>query len=116
MLLLDEPFGALDPGIRADIHVLMKRLWNETELTVVMVTHDLREAFRLATRVIAFERNRNRPEERERYGATISRDLEIWPPRLPVGSLDHSAPTGTTRPNRGHEPGRPGASSEKDKP
>ncbi|SHM30031.1 ABC transporter ATP-binding protein [Bradyrhizobium lablabi] len=82
ILLLDEPFGALDPGIRADIHLLMKRLWNETELTVVMVTHDLSEAFRLATRVIAFERNRNRPEERERYGATISRDLEIYPPRI----------------------------------
>jgi NitT/TauT family transport system ATP-binding protein len=81
ILLLDEPFGALDPGIRADIHVLMKRLWNETELTVVMVTHDLSEAFRLATRVIAFERSRNRPEERERYGATISRDLEIYPRR-----------------------------------
>ena len=81
ILLLDEPFGALDPGIRADIHVLMKRLWNETELTVVMVTHDLSEAFRLATRVIAFERDRNRPEERERYGATISRDLEIYPRR-----------------------------------
>jgi len=84
ILLLDEPFGALDPGIRADIHVLMKRLWNETELTVVMVTHDLSEAFRLATRVIAFERNRNRPEERERYGATVSRDLEIFPRRIPA--------------------------------
>jgi NitT/TauT family transport system ATP-binding protein len=82
ILLLDEPFGALDPGIRADIHLLMKRLWNETDLTVVMVTHDLREAFRLATRVIAFERERNRPEERERYGATISRDLEIYPRRV----------------------------------
>jgi NitT/TauT family transport system ATP-binding protein len=82
ILLLDEPFGALDPGIRADIHVLMKRLWNETELTVVMVTHDLSEAFRLATRVIAFERSRNRPEERERHGATISRDLEIYPRRF----------------------------------
>jgi NitT/TauT family transport system ATP-binding protein len=81
ILLLDEPFGALDPGIRADIHVLMKRLWNETELTVVMVTHDLSEAFRLATRVIAFERSRDRPEELERYGATISRDLEIYPRR-----------------------------------
>jgi NitT/TauT family transport system ATP-binding protein len=81
ILLLDEPFGALDPGIRADIHVLMKRLWHETELTVVMVTHDLSEAFRLATRVIALERNRSRPEELERYGATISRDLEIYPRR-----------------------------------
>ena len=82
VLLLDEPFGALDPGIRAEIHVLMKRLWNESELTVVMVTHDMREAFTLGTRVIAFERPRDRPEERERYGALLSRDLDIWPPRI----------------------------------
>jgi NitT/TauT family transport system ATP-binding protein len=81
VLLLDEPFGALDPGIRADIHTLMKRLWNETQMTVVMVTHDMREAFTLATRVVAFERPRDRPEEKERYGATIARDISIWPPR-----------------------------------
>jgi NitT/TauT family transport system ATP-binding protein len=82
VLLLDEPFGALDPGIRAEIHVLMKRLWNETDLTVVMVTHDMREAFTLGTRVIAFERPRDRPAERERYGASLSRDIWIWPPRI----------------------------------
>jgi NitT/TauT family transport system ATP-binding protein len=105
VLLLDEPFGALDPGIRSDIHVLIRRIWNASELTVVMVTHDLSEAFRLASRVIAFERPRNRPEELERYGATLSsdlqpddnrtsrtqgasltRDIEIWPPRV-AGSL-----------------------------
>jgi NitT/TauT family transport system ATP-binding protein len=95
ILLLDEPFGALDPGIRADIHVLIRRIWNENDLTVVMVTHDLSEAFRLGTRVVAFERPRNRPEEMERYGATlddvslaeamskagasITRDFEVWP-------------------------------------
>lgn len=101
ILLLDEPFGALDPGIRADIHVLMRRIWNESELTVVMVTHDLSEAFALGTRIIAFERPRNRPEEAERYGtrlsgdltpaingavmpqgATITKDIEIWPPKV----------------------------------
>lgn len=88
ILLLDEPFGALDPGIRADIHVLMRRMWNENDLTVVMVTHDLSEAFRLGTRVIAFERPRNRPEELERYGATLSEDLptEAVPPPLPAGA------------------------------
>jgi NitT/TauT family transport system ATP-binding protein len=59
----------------------MKRLWNETQMTVVMVTHDMREAFTLATRVVAFERPRDRPEEKERYGATIARDISIWPPR-----------------------------------
>jgi NitT/TauT family transport system ATP-binding protein len=82
VLLLDEPFGALDPGIRADIHVLMKRLWNETDLTVVMVTHDMREAFTLATRVIAFERPRNAPADRVRYGASLSSDIAVWPPRV----------------------------------
>ncbi|GAA0309990.1 ABC transporter ATP-binding protein [Rhodovulum strictum] len=82
VLLLDEPFGALDPGIRADIHKLMKRLWNEVPMTVVMVTHDLREAFTLATRILAFERLRDRPEERLRYGATLSRDIDVWPPRI----------------------------------
>ncbi|MFT3730986.1 MAG: ABC transporter ATP-binding protein [Hyphomicrobium sp.] len=111
ILLLDEPFGALDPGIRADIHVLMRKIWNESELTVVMVTHDLREAFELGTRIIAFERPRNRPEEAERYGsrlsaditpsingallpkgATITKDIEIWPPKVAT-SLSPPQPT-----------------------
>lgn len=86
ILLLDEPFGALDPGIRADIHVLIRRIWNENDLTVVMVTHDLSEAFRLGTRVIAFERPRNRPEERQRYGATLSGDLQATPSAPPSGA------------------------------
>jgi NitT/TauT family transport system ATP-binding protein len=90
VLLLDEPFGALDPGIRAEIHALMKKLWHETALTVVMVTHDMREAFTLASRVIAFERPRNRPEERERYGANLSQDISIWPPRIAGGSEQFS--------------------------
>ncbi|APO79303.1 nitrate/sulfonate ABC transporter ATP-binding protein (plasmid) [Rhizobium etli 8C-3] len=81
VMLLDEPFGALDPGIRAEIHMLMKRLWHETQMTVVMVTHDMREAFTLATRVVAFERRRDRAEEKLRYGATITKDISIWPPR-----------------------------------
>jgi len=96
VLLLDEPFGALDPGIRAEIHTLMKRLWHETQMTVVMVTHDMREAFTLASHVVAFERRRDRPEEKERYGATITKDISIWPPRLagqsPVFSPDRDGP------------------------
>lgn len=82
ILLLDEPFGALDQGIRSDIHALMQSLWNERGMTVVMVTHDLSEAFRLGTRVIALERRRNRPEEKARYGATISQDIEVWPRKI----------------------------------
>jgi NitT/TauT family transport system ATP-binding protein len=104
VLLLDEPFGALDPGIRAEIHELMKKLWHETELTVVMVTHDLREAFTLATRVVAFERPRDRPEERERYGASLTRDIDIWPARIAGGpspfSPDRDGPVLSTGPGR----------------
>jgi NitT/TauT family transport system ATP-binding protein len=77
VLLLDEPFGALDPGIRAEIHVVMRRLWKETGVTVVMVTHDLREAFTLATRVVVFDRYKKRQEERTRYGATITHNIEV---------------------------------------
>ncbi len=59
----------------------MQSLWRQHGLTIVMVTHDLSEAFTLATRIIAFERAKSRPEELTRYGASISRDLEIFPPR-----------------------------------
>ncbi|WP_028009096.1 ABC transporter ATP-binding protein [Solimonas flava] len=77
VLLLDEPFGALDPGIRAEIHVVLRRLWKETGVTVVMVTHDLREAFSLGTRVVVFDRLKRRNEERTRYGATITQNIEV---------------------------------------
>jgi len=77
VLLLDEPFGALDPGIRADMHVLMLKLFEETGLTVFMVTHDLKEAFHLGTRLIAFDRYKTRPEEIGVYGATITFDLTL---------------------------------------
>ncbi len=47
VLLLDEPFGALDPGTRAQMHALIKPLWRELKMTIVMVTHDIKEAFGL---------------------------------------------------------------------
>jgi len=77
VLLLDEPFGALDPGIRGEIHALMRKLWRETGVTVVMVTHDLREAFSLATRVVVFDRQRKLPEEQLRYGASITQNIAV---------------------------------------
>ncbi len=81
ILLLDEPFGALDPGIRADIHVLMARLWRDCASTVVMVTHDLSEGFRLGTRVVALERPlpADIAENSERFGARITHDIDVWP-------------------------------------
>lgn len=88
ILLLDEPFGALDPGIRAEVHEIMLRLWREEKMTIFMVTHDLSEAFKLGTRVIAFDRVRTRPEEMKAYGATVTFDLKVdgktLPPEAPV--------------------------------
>jgi NitT/TauT family transport system ATP-binding protein len=49
-------------------------------MTVFMVTHDLSEAFKLGTRVIAFDRRSTRPEEMEAYGATITFDLPVYHP------------------------------------
>tara|TARA_R110000824_G_scaffold118960_2_gene271609 strand:- start:235599 stop:236378 length:780 start_codon:yes stop_codon:yes gene_type:complete len=80
LLLLDEPFGALDPGIRAGVHETLLELWHETGMTVFMVTHDLSEAFKLGTRVIAFDRRHTRPEELEAFGASITFDLPVHHP------------------------------------
>jgi NitT/TauT family transport system ATP-binding protein len=57
----------------------MRRLWAEVGMTVFMVTHDLPEAFGLATRVVALDKRRKLPEEKERYGAVVTHDLEVWP-------------------------------------
>ena len=77
VLLLDEPFGALDPGTRAQMHGLIKPLWRDLKMTIVMVTHDIREAFALATRLIALDRPRRDPQAPERYGAKITYDLDL---------------------------------------
>jgi NitT/TauT family transport system ATP-binding protein len=77
VLLLDEPFGALDPGIRQDMHRLILRLWEEHELTVLMVTHDIIEAFKLGTRVLAFDKRRIDPHAPHRFGATAVYDLPL---------------------------------------
>jgi NitT/TauT family transport system ATP-binding protein len=77
ILLLDEPFGALDPGIRADMHQLITRLWSDYALTIIMVTHDIREAFSLGTRVLALDKRRHDPHAPHRFGATAVYDLPL---------------------------------------
>ncbi len=77
ILLLDEPFGALDPGIRRDMHGLITRLWREHGLTIAMVTHDIGEAFALGTRVLTLDKRRHDPQAPHRYGATAVYDLAL---------------------------------------
>ena len=55
ILLMDEPFGAVDPLVRAELQVELRRLQRELGKTVVFVTHDIDEAFLLGDRVILFK-------------------------------------------------------------
>jgi NitT/TauT family transport system ATP-binding protein len=77
VLLLDEPFGALDPGIRKDMHGLLLELWRETRLTVFMVTHDLAEGFHLGTRLLVFDKVRVDPQAPHAYGSRITYDIRL---------------------------------------
>jgi NitT/TauT family transport system ATP-binding protein len=76
VLLLDEPFGALDPGTRLSMHDFLLDMKAETGMTVFMVTHDLQEGFKLGDRVLVFDKPRWDPHEPEAYGATITYDLD----------------------------------------
>jgi len=80
LLLLDEPFGALDPGIRRDMHDLLLGLWQETGMTIFMVTHDIAEAFKLGSRLIVFDKMRHDPSNSAAIGATITYDLPLKRP------------------------------------
>lgn len=84
VLLLDEPFGALDPGIRRDMHELLLMLWAGAGMTIFMVTHDIAEAFKLGTRLIVFDKVRRRKDAHA--GATITYDLPLR--RLTAGKPD----------------------------
>ena len=52
ILLMDEPFGALDPSTRQSMQLFLLELWEELGMTIFFVTHDLHEAVFLGTRII----------------------------------------------------------------
>jgi osmoprotectant transport system ATP-binding protein len=56
ILLMDEPFGAVDPIVRADLQIELNRLQRELGKTIVFVTHDIDEAFMLADQVVIFRK------------------------------------------------------------
>ncbi len=84
ILLLDEPFGALDPGITSDMHTLILKLWNMNKMTIFMVTHDLQESFALGTRVLVFDKVRLDSQAPEAFGATITFNIPLKGHRSPA--------------------------------
>jgi NitT/TauT family transport system ATP-binding protein len=87
ILLLDEPFGALDPGTRLSMHDFLMELQRDTKMTIFMVTHDLEEAFKLGDRVIVFDKTRWDPHDPAAYGATITYDFDARNGGIPYQTI-----------------------------
>jgi len=79
VLLLDEPFGALDALTRIEMHRLLDRIWREHGFTTILITHDVAEAVALADRVVVLREGR------------VALDLPIMLPRPRHEAADPAA-------------------------
>ena len=74
ILLMDEPFGAVDEITRGQLQTELKRIWRQTGITVMFVTHDISEALKLGTKVLVMDAGKIEqyapPEELLRVPAT----------------------------------------------
>lgn len=79
ILLMDEPFGALDPNTREDLQLYLLETWEDTKTTVFFVTHDLEEAAYLGTRLLAMSKYYSDAREHDDpgKGAKIVYDVEL---------------------------------------
>jgi sulfonate transport system ATP-binding protein len=77
VLLLDEPFGALDALTRVEMHQLLERIWLEHRFTTLLITHDVAEAVALADRVVVLK------------GGNIALDIPV---NLPRPRREHADP------------------------
>ena len=77
MLLLDEPFGALDAFTREELWCILRDLWTEQQFNVILVTHDLRESVFLADTVYVMSKSPGRFVVRKEIELPRPRDLEV---------------------------------------
>ncbi|MEV0975583.1 ABC transporter ATP-binding protein [Streptomyces sp. NPDC049915] len=79
LLLMDEPFAALDAITRDVLHDELTRIWQETGVSVLFVTHNVREAVRLAERVVLLSSRPGRVAREWRVGIPQPRRIEDAP-------------------------------------
>ncbi len=77
MLLMDEPFGALDALTRHQMQELLTQIWEEHRLTVLFVTHDVEEAVYLSDRIVAMSINPGRINQTFHVGLSRPRNQEM---------------------------------------
>ena len=77
IILMDEPFGALDPETRMNMQDLLVSLWREVQATVFFVTHSIEEAVYLGDRVYVLSSS----------PGTLVREIEVEPPNRPAAEM-----------------------------
>jgi ABC-type sulfate/molybdate transport systems ATPase subunit len=118
LLLLDEPFSALDTAIRVNLRRELIRLKRDLDLTIVFVTHDLREAYALADRIAVFDAGAvlQTGSRDEVFNAPVSARVahlmevrNVWRGRVTVAdSLTTTIDTGRFALHAGAGPWQPG--------
>lgn len=102
ILLMDEPFGALDPQTKAKMQLLMRQIWQKEKTTVIFITHDIEEAVFLATRVYVMSSNPGKIISEIPVHLPYNRDLDLKDTkefiklRRKVTQILHSGESGET--------------------
>ena len=103
IILMDEPFGALDPLTRVALQRLVKRLQQQMGRTIIMVTHDMDEAIRLADRIVIMDQGHiiqnASPDDVLTHPANEFVANLIGPERLRQAKVNHLTAAEIMRPN-----------------
>ncbi len=110
MLLLDEPFGALDAFTREELWCALRDLQTAQKFNVILVTHDLRESVFLADTVYVMSRSPGRFVVQRHIDQPRPRDLEVtYTPQFTDIVHELRGHIGAIRQNSGQSSGKPGA-------